>query len=222
MGGGDKRLFTGLIECTGVIASSHSAKGISDIGIEGAFFVAELAIGDSVAVSGVCLTVTRKWNTGFSVEMMPETSENTILGSAKAGLRVNLERSMRASGRFEGHIVTGHVDAVARVSGITPGGRSRELAIDIDPPLSRYVARKGSVAIQGVSLTVIDAAAGRFSVGLIPQTLESTTLGELFTGSMVNIEFDIVSKYIEALLSGNPGEIGESLTMERLEEMGWV
>lgn len=215
-------MFTGLIECTGVIISLKNEKGIRDIGIEGAPFVSDLIIGDSVAVSGVCLTVTRTWINGFSVEMMPETSENTILGSATGGFRVNLERSMKATGRFEGHIVTGHVDTVARVSGIFPRGRARELEIDIDPPFSRYVARKGSVAVQGVSLTVIDSTKGRFRVGLIPQTLESTALSELSAGSMVNIEFDILSKYIEALLSGNPGEGAKTLTMERLGEMGWV
>lgn len=215
-------MFTGLIECTGVIASSHNESGINDIGIEGVFLAPELAIGDSVAVSGVCLTVTRTWYTGFSAEIMPETSENTILGSTTRGFRVNLERSMRASGRFEGHIVTGHVDTVARVSSILARGRSRELAIDIDPSLSRYIARKGSVAVQGVSLTVIDTEKGLFRVGLVPQTLESTTLRELSSGSMVNIELDIVSKYIEALLSGNPGERIKPLTMERLGEMGWA
>lgn len=215
-------MFTGLIECTGIIVSIKNEKGIRDIGIEGVSFASDLIIGDSVAVSGVCLTVTRTGNNGFFVEMMPETSENTILGLATRGFRVNLERSMKASGRFEGHIVTGHIDTIARVSVIHPRGRSRELEIDIDPPLSRYVARKGSVAVQGVSLTVIDSTRGRFKVGLIPQTLETTTLRELSAGSMVNIEFDIVSKYIETLLSGSPGEGTKPLTMESLGEMGWV
>ncbi len=215
-------MFTGLIECTGVVVSSKNEKGIRAIGIEGASFVSDLLIGDSVAVSGVCLTVTRTWVNGFSVEMIPETSEKTILGSAIIGFKVNLERSMKASGRFEGHIVTGHVDTMARVSGISPRGRSRELEIDIDPPFSRYVAKKGSIAVQGVSLTVIDSTKGRFRIGLIPQTLESTTLSELSAGSMVNIEFDILSKYIEALLSGSPGEGTKPITMERLGEMGWI
>ena len=215
-------MFTGLIECTGVVVSTNDNNGIRDLSIAGAFFAPDLIIGDSVAVSGVCLTVTRTWSDGFSVEMMPETNKTTILGSVARGFRVNLERSMKASGRFEGHIVTGHVDTIARVSGIRSYGGSREIDMDIDPDLSRYIARKGSVSTQGVSLTVINSEKGRFRVGLIPKTLESTTLGELSIGSSVNIEFDIVSKYIEALLSGSPGESKNTLTMERLGEMGWV
>jgi riboflavin synthase len=215
-------LFTGLIECTGVVISANDSNGIRNLSIEGAFFSSDLIIGDSVAVSGVCLTVTRSWNDGFSVEMMPETINNTVLGSASRGFRVNLERSMKASGRFEGHIVTGHVDTIAIVSSIRSNGRSREIEMDIDPDMSRYVARKGSVAVQGVSLTVIDTQKGRFRVGLIPKTLETTTFGELSPGSRVNIEFDIVSKYIEALLSGSPGGSKNTRTMDRLGEMGWV
>ncbi|MDT8284703.1 MAG: riboflavin synthase, partial [Thermovirgaceae bacterium] len=158
----------------------------------------------------------------FAVEMIPETFENTILGFVSAGYRVNLERSMRASGRFEGHIVTGHVDTVGRISNITRKGRSREALIEIEPPMSRYVVRKGSVSVQGVSLTVMDAGNGFFRIGLIPKTLETTTLNDLEAGSIVNIEFDIVSKYIETLLAGRSGETGKPLTMERLGEMGWV
>lgn len=215
-------MFTGLIESTGVITSIRNIMDIREMDIEGASFIPDLKIGDSVAVSGVCLTVTRKLDKKFSVEMMPETIRNTMLGSITRGFRVNLERSMKASGRFEGHIVTGHVDTIGRVSSIQSRGRSRELEVDIDPHLSRYVAQKGSIALQGVSLTVINSNNGRLWIGLIPQTIESTTMGDLVAGSIANIEFDIVSKYIEALFSGKPGEGNKPLTMDYLGEMGWV
>ncbi|MDO9508046.1 MAG: riboflavin synthase [Thermovirgaceae bacterium] len=215
-------MFTGLIESTAIIVSSRQKVDVREISIDGVSFASDLNIGDSVAVSGVCLTVTRADAGGFAVEMMSETCGNTVLGSAPAGYRVNLERSMRASGRFEGHIVTGHVDTVGRVSNIIKQGRSREVRIEIDPAFGKYVARKGSIAVQGVSLTVMDAGNGFLGIGLIPKTLETTTMNDLAAGSMVNIEFDIVSKYIEALLSGKSGEMGKPLTMERLGEMGWV
>jgi riboflavin synthase len=205
-----------------MLASLRDSNGIREMIIEGVSFAEELGIGDSVAVSGVCLTVTGRWRNGFSVEMMPETCETTLLGSVKRGYRFNLERSLRLNGRFEGHIVTGHVDLIARVSGIKRHGGSIELEIDVDPDKSAYIARKGSVAVQGVSLTVMEARSGRFYVGLIPKTLDNTTLGDLSVGSMVNIEFDILSKYIEALLKGSPVEKGKPLTIERLHDLGWA
>ncbi len=222
MGGRSEYLFTGLIESTGAIVSSNQKNEVREIVIGGVYFASDLKEGDSVSVSGACLTVTWIGSGVFAVEMIPETYENTILGFVSAGYRVNLERSMMASGRFEGHIVTGHVDTVGRISNIIRKGRSREALIEIEPPLSRYVVRKGSVSVQGVSLTVMDAGNGFFRIGLIPKTLETTTLNDLEAGSIVNIEFDIVSKYIETLLAGRSGETGKPLTMERLGEMGWV
>lgn len=215
-------MFTGLIESTGTIVSSNQKADVREIVIGEVPFASDLKTGDSVSVSGACLTVTWIGSGMFTVEMIPETHENTILGFVSTGYRVNLERSMRASGRFEGHIVTGHVDTVGRIANIIRKGRSREALINIEPAMSRYVVRKGSVSVQGVSLTVIDAGNGSFRIGLIPKTLETTTLNDLEAGSMVNIEFDIVSKYIETLLSGRSGETEKSLTMERLGEMGWV
>lgn len=215
-------MFTGLIESTGILASSRESNGIRELVIEGVPFAEELGIGDSVAVSGVCLTVTGRWINGFSVEMMPETSKTTLLGSVKTGYRFNLERSLKLNGRFEGHIVTGHVDLMAKVSGIKRHGGAVELEIDVEPCKSCYIARKGSIAVQGVSLTVMGTGTGRFSVGLIPKTLDNTTLGDLSVGSLVNIEFDILSKYIEALLKGSSVEKENVLTIERLRDMGWA
>lgn len=215
-------MFTGLIECTGVIREIGQDGDVRDILIDGVPFAAELGIGDSIAVSGVCLTVARITSHGFVVEMMPETYSNTVLGSVAPGYRVNLERSLRSAGRFEGHIVTGHVDVVGKVKNVSMQGRTSLFTIDMDPLKSRYAVRKGSVAIQGVSLTVIEAGRGWLKTGLIPKTLETTTLKDLRAGSPVNIEFDIVAKYIEGLLAGNSGEPGEPLTMDFLEKIGWA
>ncbi|HPD97162.1 MAG TPA: riboflavin synthase [Synergistales bacterium] len=217
-------MFTGLIECTGVIASSRQRGDVTEIDIRDVPFATSLEKGDSVAVSGACLTVTRISGTGFSVEMMPETRVNTIPGLTSQGYRVNLERSLSSSGRFEGHIVTGHVDTVARVSGITELGRTRILSIDAGKKYMKYVPRKGSIAIQGVSLTVIDSSDGIIRTGLIPETLSRTTLGDLEPGSAVNLEFDILCKYIEGLLSGNgtEPEKGSRINLDYLGEIGWA
>lgn len=215
-------MFTGLIECTGVIREIGKDPDVREILIDEVPFAADLKIGDSIAVSGVCLTVVRTTSHGFVVEMMPETYGNTLLGSVSPGYRVNLERSLGFNGRFEGHIVTGHVDVVGRVKNVSIQGRTRVFTIEMDPLKSRYAVRKGSVAIQGVSLTVVESGRGWLKTGLIPKTLETTTLKDLRAGSIVNIEFDIVAKYIEGLLSGNTGEAGEPLSMDFLEKIGWA
>ncbi len=217
-------MFTGLIECTGVISSSRQRGDVTEIDIRDVPFATSLEKGDSVAVSGACLTVTRTSGTGFSVEMMPETRVNTIPGLTSQGYRVNLERSLSSSGRIEGHIVTGHVDTVARVSGITELGRTRILSIDAGKKYMKYVPRKGSIAIQGVSLTVIDSSDGIIRTGLIPETLSRTTLGDLEPGSAVNLEFDILCKYIEGLLSenGTEPEKGSRINLDYLGEIGWA
>jgi riboflavin synthase len=205
-----------------VVASSRQRGDVAEIEIEDVPFASFLENGDSVSVSGTCLTVVRAGGTGFSVEMMPETRENTIPGMMSPGYRVNLERSLTSSGRFEGHIVTGHVDTVARVAGIIERGRTRILSIEAGKQFMKYVPRKGSIAIQGVSLTVIDSGDAIVRTGLIPETLSRTTLGELAPGSPVNLEFDILCKYIEGLLSGSGNDNENRITMDYLGEIGWV
>ncbi len=184
-------------------------------------FAGELRKGDSVAVSGACLTVTGKGPASFSVEMMPETFRNTIFGEVGTGYIVNLERSLPLGGRLEGHLVTGHVDNVSRVLRVKKTGRTWEVDILLEDAVGKYIARKGSLAIQGVSLTVIEKGNGFFRVGLIPETIESTSLRFLAEGSRVNVEYDIISKYIENLLTGSNINGGKYLTREYLAEIGW-
>jgi len=160
----------------------------------------ELAPGDSIAVNGVCLTATVADDGAFEAQAVSETLRRSTLGALEAGSAVNLEAPLRAGERLGGHIVQGHVDGIGTVSEVREQGFSRVLTIDAAPALRRYVAEKGSVAVDGVSLTVSALGEGGFSVALIPETLERTTLGEVVVGDQVNLEVDILAKYVERLL----------------------
>jgi len=214
-------LFTGLVESTGRIISSSRNGEVMVLNIGDVQFAGELRKGDSVAVSGTCLTVSGMDRDSFSVEMMPETFGKTIFAETRPGYIVNLERSLALGGRFEGHIVTGHVDAVSRVLRVKKLGRTWEIDVELRSPDGKFLAKKGSVAIQGVSLTVMEKGDGFFRVGLIPETLERTSLKFLAEGTRVNVEYDIIAKYIENLLSGNGKTSERGLTREYLAEIGW-
>jgi len=214
-------MFTGLVECTARVTGFKRSGEIVELEIGEVPLDWELKRGDSVSVSGACLSVVGQGRGGFSVQMMPETSKNTILGGVKPGYRVNLERALPASGRLEGHIVTGHVDLVSRVVGLVDLGRSREMDFSLPLEAARFVAKKGSIAVQGVSLTVISSETGRFRVGLIPETLAATTLGDLRMGDPVNVEYDILARYLVNFLENRPSSPGGGLTLDILAEMGW-
>ena len=159
-------------------------------------------MGQSVSVSGACLSVTALDSEGFGVEMMPETLSRTWFGERmRPGTPVNLERAMRIGDRLDGHLVLGHVDGVANLTELSGGDRTRTARFTVAPELARGIVSKGSVALDGVSLTVIDVGRDYFSVGLIPTTLTSCTLGDLRPGMSVNIETDILGKYVERLLN---------------------
>jgi riboflavin synthase len=160
----------------------------------------ELQPGDSVAVSGVCLTATAAANGAFEAQAVSETLARSTLGALAPGARVNLEAPVRAGERLGGHIVQGHVDGVGTVSAIREEGASRVLTIELAPALTRYLAEKGSVAVDGVSLTVSALGEHAFAVALIPETLRRTTLGEVGVGERVNLELDILAKHVERLL----------------------
>jgi riboflavin synthase len=162
--------------------------------------VSGTAPGDSIAVDGVCLTVVDVSGTVFGVDVMPESLARTALGRLEVGGRVNLERAVRADGRLDGHLVQGHVDGVGTLLSRTPGERWDDLAFGCPPALARYVAEKGSIAVSGVSLTVTWVAPQSFGVSLIPTTLARTTLGGLGVGDEVNLEVDVIAKYVERLL----------------------
>jgi riboflavin synthase len=162
---------------------------------------AELGEGDSIAVNGVCLTAVGLCGDRFGADVMHETLRRSSLGEVQPGARVNLELPLQAHGRLGGHIVQGHVDGLGAISGARDEGFARVVTIAADPELLRYVVEKGSIAVDGVSLTVARVADDEFDVSLIPETLERTTLGEAIPGTPVNLEVDILAKYVEKLVT---------------------
>ena len=201
-------MFTGLIETIGTVRS-FSRRGTYytltvESGISG-----ELVIGQSVSVSGACLTVTRNNPSTFDVEMMQETFSRTWFGRGlRPGVRVNLERAMRLTDRLDGHLVLGHVDGVATLREIHGTDTKEAVFVPENRELLRGIVEKGSVAVDGISLTVIDAGNESFSVGIIPATLEATTLGGVMAGGVVNLETDILGKYVARLAAFQPDTRG--------------
>lgn len=193
-------MFTGIIETTGTVRSIEARGDLTRLGIEAASIASEVAIGDSVAVNGTCLTVTGTQGSVVHFDAIVETLEKTALGDLVADSLVNLERALVAGGRLDGHIVQGHVDGVGRVRGLERAGNDVRLAIDCPEEIRQFLLEKGSVAIDGVSLTVVDVDDAGFDVALIPLTLEHTTLGERSVGERVNLEADVLGKYVKSYL----------------------
>jgi riboflavin synthase len=194
-------VFTGLIADLGSVAAlEHDEEG-ARIAIHSSLASA-LREGDSVAVNGVCLTATVVSDEGFQAQAMIETLERSSLGRLGVGSRVNLELPLRAEDRLGGHVVQGHVDGTGTVCALHEQGFARVLEIDVEPQLGRYLVAKGSVTVDGVSLTVSALGERGFSVSLIPETLQRTTLGQAREGTLVNIEVDILAKHVERLMEG--------------------
>jgi riboflavin synthase len=197
-------MFTGLVEDVGRVVAAERAGDALDLRIATAVIpAAELALGESVAVDGVCLTVTARNGNEFRVLAGPETLARTTIGALAAGTRVNLERALLASARLGGHIVAGHVDGLGTLAARTPVGPAVDLRFEAPAELLRYVVEKGSIAVDGISLTVNRVDGYAFAVSLIPHTLEHTSLGDKPVGARVNLEVDIVGKYVEKLLAGH-------------------
>lgn len=192
-------MFTGLVEEGGIIESLTPAIGGARLVISARRVLDGLEVGDSVAVNGACLTAVRIADHTFAVDCVAETMRRTALGGAAAGDRVNLERPVPVDGRLDGHIVQGHIDGVGRVRDIRPDGDSAVLEIEAPPALLRYIVEKGSITVDGVSLTVAGRLADAFTVALIPHTMSITTLGPQARDRTVNLEVDVVAKYVEAL-----------------------
>ena len=192
-------MFTGLIEATGEISGLKRTPSGIRVRVHTALG-AELLAGDSLAVNGVCLTVVSADRTGMHADVSPETARVTTLGAAKRGSIVNLERPLRADGRLGGHFVQGHVDATARVDEIRPQGDSHWLTVRFPPELASFIVRKGSIAVNGVSLTVAGVDTQRFDVQIIPYTWGHTNLRMLKAGEAVNIECDVLAKYVARAL----------------------
>jgi riboflavin synthase len=195
-------MFTGIVEERGEVVGVDVGTDSGTLTLRAPTVTADAVRGASIAVNGVCLTVVDVADGAFTVDVMRETLDRSALGSLRPGAAVNLERAVRASDRLGGHIVQGHVDGVGTVVSRTPGDRWEVVRIGLDAALSRYVVEKGSIAVDGVSLTVSAVGDRWFDVSLIPTTLELTTLGRRQPGEQVNLEVDVIAKYIERLLEG--------------------
>jgi riboflavin synthase len=194
-------MFTGLIEEAGRVAELRRAGAGARLAIAAETVLDGLRVGDSVAVSGACLTAIEVTGGGFAVDCVAETLRRTKLGGLAPGDRVNLERPMRLGDRLDGHLVQGHVDGVGAVRAARPEGEGAVLEIAPPPALLRHVVEKGSIAVDGVSLTVAGRLRDAFTVALIPHTIAVTTLGPQAVGRPVNLEVDVVAKYVESLIA---------------------
>jgi riboflavin synthase len=213
-------MFTGIIQAVGRIARLEPRGGDVRLVVDtAALDMADVALGDSISVSGVCLTVIDFDAKSFTADVSNETLSHTTLGKHKAGDTVNLEKALRLADRLGGHLVSGHVDGAGKVVSVVPDGRSLRWTFEVPGDLARYIAHKGSVCIDGTSLTVNEVNGNRFGVNLIPHTVEHTTFAARRPGDGVNIEVDVVARYIERLLSsGDTPRLDEAF----LKQHGFV
>lgn len=193
-------MFTGIVEELGELVALDWHGDGAVIAVRGPVVTADAAHGDSIAVNGVCLTVVDTAAGAFTADVLKESFDRSCLGSLAVGDPVNLERAATASTRLGGHLVQGHVDGVGPILARTPGDRWEDVRVGLPPGLNRYVVEKGSIAVDGVSLTVVEVDAESFTVSLIPTTLELTTLGRKPVGALVNLEVDVIAKYVEKLM----------------------
>lgn len=215
-------MFTGIVEELGTIRAVRRGTASAVLSIGASEVLSDLKIGDSVAVNGVCLTVTSLDDGGFTADVMHETLGRSSLGALIPGSRVNLERAMPANGRFGGHIVSGHIDGTGKVASVRPDDNALWYTIYAAPELLRFIVEKGSVTIDGISLTVAAVDETSFSVSLIPHTAAVTTLGKKRAGDTVNLETDIIGKYVEKLLRPAPEpERQGGISWEFLAEHGF-
>jgi riboflavin synthase len=212
-------MFTGLVEDIGTIKSNQTNPAGKRIIIETALPTEEIKLGDSVAIDGVCLTVVQIENKRLHFDVSQESLSRSTLGEKKVSDPVHLERALRLSDRLGGHIVQGHVDGVGQITKLTPCGEATQIDFSCPVKVGKYLIEKGSVAIDGISLTVNERSNEGFSVVLIPHTLEKTNLGAKGIGGKVNLEIDLIAKYVERLL-GNTQQ--SSLTLGFLEEHGFL
>ncbi|GGX92827.1 riboflavin synthase [Streptomyces minutiscleroticus] len=195
-------MFTGIVEELGEVTAVENLGDASRFRLRGPVVTEGARHGDSIAVNGVCLTVVEHEGDEFTADVMAETLNRSSLGALAVGSRVNLERPTAVGARLGGHIVQGHVDGTGRIVERVPSEHWEIVRISLPQDLSRYVVEKGSVTVDGISLTVVEAAADSFTVSLIPTTLALTTLGNKQSGDLVNLEVDIIAKYVERLLAG--------------------
>lgn len=215
-------MFTGIIEEMGTVTAIARSSKTSSLTISGELIFDDLKLGDSVAVNGVCLTVSNMSGTSFNADVMNETLARSSLGSLVKGSNVNLERAMLLNGRFGGHIVSGHIDGTGSIASIKNDGNAVWYRIETADQIMRYIIEKGSITLEGISLTIAEVHPNGFSVSIIPHTLDNTVLSQRKVGDVINIENDIIGKYVERLLMAK-NETGQKqgLTRDFLLEYGF-
>jgi riboflavin synthase len=212
-------MFTGIVEEVGTLRRVAPGTDSVALDLDASVVTAGAAVGDSILTDGVCLTITSLRPGGFSADAMPETVRRSTLSERRAGDHVNLERALTLNTRLGGHLVSGHVDGVGLVASVTPEGNALVVTIEAPDAVSRVTVDQGSVAVDGVSLTVVGVSGDSLRVSLIPHTASVTTLGRLKPGSRVNLEADLIAKYVYAFVAGRKPEGG--LTWEKLAEAGF-
>ncbi len=214
-------MFTGIVELKGKIVSLEAAGTVRRLGIDLYEAAEDVKVGDSIAIAGACLTVVARQGSTCSFDVVPETLATTTLESKRVGDEVNVERPLKASDRLGGHLVAGHVDGIGRITEVRKGAEGYLLQVQVPPELAEMMMEKGSVAVDGVSLTITERGENWFSVALIPHTLSQTTLGQKRVGDAVNIETDMLGKWVNRLLQGRGGEV-TGITMDDLKKAGFA
>jgi riboflavin synthase len=214
-------MFTGIIEEVGTVEHIRQSGEAIVMTIGAKKILIDVHLGDSIAVNGVCLTVTSFTDRTFTVDVMPETVKATSLRTLTKGSKVNLERAMAANGRFGGHFVSGHVDGIGRIVRKWPSANAVYYEIEIPKELRQYMILKGSVAVDGTSLTIFELTDQTFTISLIPHTRAETILGEKQPGDIVNIECDMIGKYVVQLMEGKKEEAKSAITLDFLERHGF-
>ncbi len=219
-------MFTGIIEELGTVKTVKSGAKSATLQVQASIVVSDVKVGDSICVNGVCLTVVEFSRSGFTAEVMAETLRMSDLGGLRPGGRVNLERALRPSDRMGGHLVSGHIDGVGVIKDVKKEDIAQVFTIEAPEDILRYVIKKGSIAVDGISLTVVDFDKKGFRVSIIPHTASQTTLGVKRPGDKVNLESDLIAKYVERLFPGGKGEGGGAgkgrLTKGFLAEQGFL
>lgn len=216
-------MFTGIIESVGSIRSCARQGGDMQVTVDvGGLELADVQPGDSIAVNGVCLTATRIDGNTFRADVSAETLAHTTLGSVVAGQAVNLEKALTPSSRLGGHLVSGHVDGVGTILERKTDGQSERFRVSAPSELARYIARKGSICIDGVSLTVNNIDGSVFDVNIVPHTLANTTMAAYIADVKVNLEVDIIARYLERMLHADASPVDMSLTIETLRQNGFT
>lgn len=195
-------MFTGIVRELGVVEEIEGGDEGVRLRVRAPAAAADAEVGDSIAVNGVCLTVIQVVDSALAFDAVPETLQRSSLGRLRAGAEVNIETALRAGEPLGGHIVQGHVDGVGTVRALESEGEGKRLEVELPPELARYCVEKGSIAIEGVSLTIAGIGDGTVSIALVPHTIETTTLGKLVPGEPVNVEVDVLAKHVERLLAG--------------------